>query len=326
MDALAAVRQKLPESLILEFLNANDDCTIDLVMLVELGVYTRKDTAVKALKREGFEENLDYSVLKRRATTTGISVVEVDDYLLTSDSFKELCMIADTSTGKLVRRYYIEVERRWKREQREKSKQFTIQPTNGNSSKEIERLIDELIDLAFKVCWTSADCVNNIQIRTAQEQKRLKAAFENQVDRQLLYSIAKKALTDVSHNVSHQHAAITGIAEKQLEPYKEYVLAKLQEWLSTSQVSGQLMLPPVVIVQRPQETRKKIEDFLDYLDTLSPEAYQAEFEKVPDLTEQERRHGRFSCRTIARYLGLGLGQNRTVSNIMRERDGGLKVG
>ena len=86
-----------------------------------------------------------------------------------------------------------------------------------------------------------------------------------------------------------------------------------------SKAPQQLMLPPVVIVQRPQETRKKIEDFLDYLETLSPAAYHTEFLKVPGLTDKERSYGRFSSRTLARYLGLAPNQDRTVSAIMRKR-------
>lgn len=120
MSNLTEIKAKLSEEMILKFLNSTEDCTINLTMLLELGVYTRKDTAVKALKRgesEGYFVNgIDFSTFERRATTTGISAVSVDDYLLTSDCFKEMCMLAETPIGKLVRKYYIEVEKRWKKE------------------------------------------------------------------------------------------------------------------------------------------------------------------------------------------------------------------
>ncbi|AFZ16857.1 phage anti-repressor protein [Allocoleopsis franciscana PCC 7113] len=254
MTELAVIKRKLPEAMIFDFLNAKEDCTIDLVMLVELEVYSSKNHAFRALKRN-FEEGIEFSYLKDKASQMGVLA---DIYLLTSDCFKEMCMLAETPTGKLVRKYYIEVERRWKRKQKERSKQVAIQPSNSNSSEQIEKLIDELIDLAFKVCWASADYVNNIQVRTAQEQKRLRSAFENQVDRQLLYSIAKKALTDVSHNVSHQHAAIIGIAEKQLEPYREYVLTKLQEWQEQQSPEQPALSPAEEFpVQRTSSDRRR---------------------------------------------------------------------
>jgi hypothetical protein len=71
------------------------------------------------------------------------------------------------------------------------------------------------------------------------------------------------------------------MALSKVEPYREKMIAKLLE----VQPPAQPALPPVVILQRPQEIRKRIEDFLDYLETLSPAPYQAEFDKIPNLTE-----------------------------------------
>lgn len=75
----------------------------------------------------------------------------------------------------------------------------------------------------------------------------------------------------------------------------------------------------------PQGVRKRIEMFLDNIELLSPEAYQDEFLKVPDLTEKERKHGKFSNRTIARYLRLRPGQDVTVGNIKKERELAAKI-
>lgn len=75
----------------------------------------------------------------------------------------------------------------------------------------------------------------------------------------------------------------------------------------------------------PQGVRKRIEMFLDNIEQLSPEAYQEEFLKVPDLAEKERQHGKFSSRTIARYLRLRPGQDVTVNNIKRERELAAKI-
>lgn len=75
----------------------------------------------------------------------------------------------------------------------------------------------------------------------------------------------------------------------------------------------------------PQGVRKRIEMFLDNIELLTPEQYQQEFLKVPDLTEKERKHGKFSNRTIARYLRLRPGQDVTVGNIKKEREVAAKI-
>lgn len=75
----------------------------------------------------------------------------------------------------------------------------------------------------------------------------------------------------------------------------------------------------------PQGVRKRIEMFLDNVDFLSPEAYEEEFRKVPNLTEKELKHGRFSDRTIERYLRLRPGQYVTVGNIRKERETAAKI-
>lgn len=75
----------------------------------------------------------------------------------------------------------------------------------------------------------------------------------------------------------------------------------------------------------PQGVRKRIEMFLDNIDQLTPEAYQEEFKKVPNLTEKELKYGQFSDRTIERYLRLRPGQHATVNNIRKERETAAKI-
>jgi len=97
----------LTESMIVGFLEANDECIVDLNLLIDIGVYSRKDVAVRSL-RKNFEEGMDYSTLKRRSSQS-------IDYLLTSDCFKQMCMMAETDFGREVRKYYLEIERRWRK-------------------------------------------------------------------------------------------------------------------------------------------------------------------------------------------------------------------
>jgi len=100
----------LPESTIVGFLESEYECAVDIELLVGIGVYSRKDHAVRALKKN-FEEGIDFSSSKGRASQQGVSAT---CYFLTSDCFKQMCMMAETEFGRAVRKYYLEVERRWK--------------------------------------------------------------------------------------------------------------------------------------------------------------------------------------------------------------------
>lgn len=106
--------ERLPESRIVEFLESDDECTVELELLLELGVYSRKDHAVAALKRSFFED-IDFSRLRGKTPGGGRPG---DFYLLTSDCFKEMCLMADTEMGRMVRRYYIVIEKRWKKQRK----------------------------------------------------------------------------------------------------------------------------------------------------------------------------------------------------------------
>jgi phage anti-repressor protein len=100
----------LPESVIVGFLESSDECVAEIDLLVDIGVYSRKDHAVAALKRN-FTEGLDYSRVSGKTPHGGRPSAS---YLLTSDCFKQMCMMAETEFGRAVRKYYLEVERRWK--------------------------------------------------------------------------------------------------------------------------------------------------------------------------------------------------------------------
>lgn len=64
---------------------------------------------------KGFEEGQDYTTSpKGHLVKSGNGTVRAyDDYLLTIDMAKELCMMSKTEKGKEVRKYFIEVERKW---------------------------------------------------------------------------------------------------------------------------------------------------------------------------------------------------------------------
>lgn len=64
---------------------------------------------------KGFEEGQDYTTSpKGHLVKSGNGTVRAyDDYLLTIDMAKELCMMSKTEKGKEVRKYFIQVEKAW---------------------------------------------------------------------------------------------------------------------------------------------------------------------------------------------------------------------
>lgn len=65
---------------------------------------------------EGFEERQDFtsvSVDTEVQNNGGIQKRKLQDYLLTIDMAKELCMMSKTEKGKEVRKYFIQVEKNW---------------------------------------------------------------------------------------------------------------------------------------------------------------------------------------------------------------------
>lgn len=187
---------------------------------------------------------------------------------------------------------------------------------------DIEQLADEVVKIIFEMIWKSADCITNVKVKTAREQKKLKKEFEKGIDRNFLFSIATEAIGDVGHNAEHQHKEVIKQIRLRVAPYKEYFVSKLLEWQELQALSQptQPLLPPTVVVLRPKDVRKKIEEFLDRLQSMTPEEQRALFLTVPNLTQKEKSSGRFSSRIIARYLELAPGQDRLVAAIMSERN------
>ena len=60
-----------------------------------------------------FEEGVDFTSVKTFTVVNNGARRELDDYALTLDMAKELCMMAHTAAGKKLRRYFIELERKW---------------------------------------------------------------------------------------------------------------------------------------------------------------------------------------------------------------------
>ncbi|MBW8009379.1 antA/AntB antirepressor family protein [Lactobacillus helveticus] len=62
---------------------------------------------------KGFEENEDFTSVLTSTVVANGARKPIQDYLLTIDMAKELCMMSKTEKGKEVRKYFIQVEKDW---------------------------------------------------------------------------------------------------------------------------------------------------------------------------------------------------------------------
>jgi anti-repressor protein len=62
---------------------------------------------------KGFEENVDFMFSPQSVNMPNGGVKHIQDYLITIDMAKELCMMSKTPKGKEVRKYFIQVEKDW---------------------------------------------------------------------------------------------------------------------------------------------------------------------------------------------------------------------
>ena len=110
MDNVNDILQNLPA------INVKEENGQQLVsareLLKSIGLSTRFSRWVEQ-NFDQFEKDIDFTSVKTFTLVNNGAKRELQDYAITLDMAKELCMMARTEEGKRVRRYFIEVERRW---------------------------------------------------------------------------------------------------------------------------------------------------------------------------------------------------------------------
>ena len=87
----------------------------------------------KRVKKYGFEENVDYIGCKFFHT---LAKQELQDYVITLDMAKELCMVQNNELGRKFRKYFIECEKQFKEMQKPqltKEQELQLRVLNGDS-------------------------------------------------------------------------------------------------------------------------------------------------------------------------------------------------
>lgn len=81
----------------------------------KLGVKTRfKDWMPRRIDEYGFEEGRDFTVLKNERGRNG--QFQPTEYIISLDMAKELAMVENNEQGRKIRRYFIEVEKEFRRQ------------------------------------------------------------------------------------------------------------------------------------------------------------------------------------------------------------------
>jgi phage anti-repressor protein len=103
------MKKEISQALIEGYLESDQEYPVNFEDAWQWVGYARKDNAKKMLVNN-FEENLDFSSFRQTAEReTGATIKE--EIWLTTDCFKEFCMLARTEKGKEARKYFVQVEK-----------------------------------------------------------------------------------------------------------------------------------------------------------------------------------------------------------------------
>lgn len=116
-------------------LDSKEEYPIDINLLVEWKVDSRKDNAKKRLYKY-FTESIDFCVKKIAPELSGAITDNkkgghnIENIYITTDCFKAMCMLANNEIGRKVRGYYLTLEKIFKQYLEHKSKQIINEKQN----------------------------------------------------------------------------------------------------------------------------------------------------------------------------------------------------
>lgn len=119
----------------------------------------------------GFQETIDYTPLKNeQVRLEGVREVKrnLQDYQLTIEMAKEICMLQRTERGKEARQYFIQLEKEWNSPQKVMARALLM------SQKEIENLRIENIEMKPKALFADAVSTSKSSILVSELSKMLK--------------------------------------------------------------------------------------------------------------------------------------------------------
>ena len=122
-----------------------------------------------------FEDGLDFTTVPSSTVVGNGAIKPLNDYLLTLDTAKEICMMSKTKKGQKIRRYFIEVE-----------KQFR------NQQLKLPQTPEEQLILTMKVATRTVERVDNLEKdveylkQTSEITESMKSKLEIQRNRRVV--------------------------------------------------------------------------------------------------------------------------------------------
>jgi phage anti-repressor protein len=116
--------------------------------------YTRKDNAKSSLLSAGFIDGTDFEILLNNQENSKVGRPS-DKIMLTIDCFKSFCMMAGTSKGHQVRKYFLDCEQELKRRIEEEKKTYRERVVNivvdGQPTTWEKRFQDDFFEEAYRI-------------------------------------------------------------------------------------------------------------------------------------------------------------------------------
>lgn len=144
-----------------------------------LEVNTQYTIWFERMKEYGFVENTDFVALNQKRLTAQGNKVAYIDHALTLDMAKEISMIQRTEKGKQARRYFIQVEKAYRKERRlpqtpEEKLRLTMEVTlrlDKRVEEAEQRVKKAEEDINFLKNTSEIDSVQRYQLRKARNRK-----------------------------------------------------------------------------------------------------------------------------------------------------------
>ena len=166
-----------------------------------LEVNTQYTIWFERMKEYGFVENTDFVALNQKRLTAQGNKVAYIDHALTLDMAKEISMIQRTEKGKQARRYFIQVEKAYRKERElpqtpEERLALTMEVTL-RLDKRVKKVED---DINFLKNTSEIDSVQRYQLRKARNHKAVETLGGKNSNAYKDRSLSRKVFRALEHD------------------------------------------------------------------------------------------------------------------------------
>ena len=152
----------------------NEGVTVSARELYEkLDIHERFSKWFERMKAYGFEENTDFTSVHFGTVVNNGARRELQDYALTLDTAKQICMLQRSEKGRIFREYFIQVEKDWNSPEKVMARALSI------ANHTIDTLNQQVIEMHPKAVFADAVAVSDDGILVGALAKLLK---QNGVD------------------------------------------------------------------------------------------------------------------------------------------------